>query len=130
MLINLTNHPSDKWSQKQKQSAVEEYGFVLDMPFPQIDPHGGPEEIAQLADKYAEECRSEFEMANIPVSQAAENEAVHIMGELTFVHAFVNAAAAKNITCVASTTKRSVVEEANGQKTSVFEFVQFRAYRS
>lgn len=128
MLINLTNHPSDKWSEKQKQSAVEEYGFVLDMPFPQIDPHADTADIEKLAHKYLDRCRGEFDTANIPVDQQAYNEAVHIMGELTFVYAFAKSAAAAEIACVASTTKRTVLEERDGRKTTHFEFIRFRAY--
>ena len=34
----------------------------------------------------------------------------------------------KNIICIASTTKRNVIEKEDGTKISIFEFVQFREY--
>ena len=52
---------------------------------------------------------------------------VHIMGEMTFTFAMVNALHKKGITCIASTTERISSEE-NGVKTSEFKFVQFRKY--
>ena len=38
MLINISNHSSDKWSMKQHLMA-EKYGEIVDFPFPEIDPY-------------------------------------------------------------------------------------------
>ena len=51
MLINLTNHPSVRWSDKQK-AAAKVYGEIVDMPFPVIDEAGDEKYIATLADEY------------------------------------------------------------------------------
>lgn len=40
MLINLSNHPYEKWDETQKQAAIEAFGRVEDYPFPPIDPNG------------------------------------------------------------------------------------------
>jgi acyl-coenzyme A synthetase/AMP-(fatty) acid ligase len=120
MLINLSNHPSAKWSEKQKQAAIIEFGWIHDIAFPQIDPKAITEEIEKLADKYVLECEHEFYLANIPESQQAHNEAVHIVGEMTFCYAIIRKLQQHNIRCVASTTERNVVEESDGKKNSDF----------
>jgi len=127
MLINLSNHPSTKWDEKQKQSAIEEYGWIEDIPFPAIDPAAAKDEVAELAQKYLRECLKKFELANIPVAQQAHNEAVHIQGEFTFVYHLVNLLKKEDIKCVASTTER-IVEENDNKKIVSFKFVQFREY--
>lgn len=128
MLINLSNHPSTKWSAKQKQMAIDEYGWIKDIAFPQIDPLATSSDIDRLAWDFAAVCEHEFKVANIPVSAQAHNEAVHIMGELTFCYAIIGKLRERNIKCVASTTKRNVIEEKDGKKTLIFDFVQFRSY--
>ena len=51
-----------------------------------------------------------------------------IMGELTFTCAMVVLLRALNISCIASTTYRNVVDDADGKKIVTFSFVQFREY--
>ena len=51
ILINLTNHPSHLWDEKQME-ASKAYGKILDMPFPAIDPYADEGYIALLADEY------------------------------------------------------------------------------
>ena len=114
MLLNFTNHPSNLWLATQKEAA-KEYGDIVDMSFPQIAPEATTAEIAVLAQKYIDKI------------MALQPNAVHIMGEMTFTFAVVNGLLKANLNCIASTTKRTVTEK-NGEKISVFEFVQFRPY--
>jgi hypothetical protein len=64
--------------------------------------------------------------------QATSNKrpesAIHVMGEMTFVHQFVKRATAAGLRCVASTTERLAVDHPDGSKTSEFRFVRFRDY--
>jgi hypothetical protein len=129
MLINLSNHPSAKWGEKQKQEAIKQYQEIVDMPFPEIAPEAGIEEVLKRAEEYTKKIIGKLGYTNIKTFDTNTN-AVHIMGEMTFTHNVVRFLGHNAITCLASTTKRTVNEEANGQKTSVFEFVQFRPYRS
>lgn len=115
MLINLSNHPSSKWSGDQKNTALALYGNIEDMTFPHIDPHATRDQVTKLAEKYYTEIRS------------LDPSAVHLMGELTFSFVLANLLKESEIPCVASTTERIVVEEGN-QKISTFKFVQFRSY--
>ncbi len=129
MLINLTNHPSVKWSEKQKSEAIKKYKEIIDIQFPQIDPTATIEEVQEMAEKYVAEIIKKLNYADIQTFDT-ETNVVHIMGEMTFTHNVIRLLDHKAISCVASTTKRTIVEEENGQKISVFEFVQFRGYRS
>lgn len=118
MLINLTNHPSARWSEEQK-AAAGVYGEIVDMPFPQIDEAGDENYIATLADEY---------LQKILLIAERENVIVHLMGELTFCFALLCRLKKHCITCVASTTKRIVCEEEPGKKIVTFQFVKFREY--
>ena len=114
-LINLSNHPSDKWPAEQRDAAVEQYGNIYDMPFPAINPSMDQEKLHQLVQEYSE------------TIQSLTPSAVHLMGEMTFTFALVQKLKAAGIPCVASTSHRKV-EERDGKKIVQFEFVQFRPY--
>lgn len=115
MLINLSNHPSTKWSEKQLAATTSAYGTVTDIPFPHINPSATLDEVSMLVDDY---------ISNIKKMPPAT---VHIMGELTFTHLFVCECERIGIKCVAATTDR-LVEEVEGKKVVTFDFVQFRSY--
>ena len=129
MLINLTNHPSINWSAKQKQTAISQYKEIADIAFPQIAPSASIEEVQKLAVQYVEEIKKALKYTSVETFDNKTN-VVHIMGEMTFTHNIVRLLGNNAINCIASTTKRTIMEEENGKKTSVFEFVQFRAYHS
>ena len=119
MLLNLSNHPSARWSAQQAEAANRLYGEIVDLPFPQVDPNGDETYIASLVGEYTEK-----------VLQLAKNQkvTVHLMGEMTFCFALVSHLQKHGITCVASTTERIVKESENGTKEVIFKFVQFRNY--
>ncbi len=121
MLINLTNHPSAGWSLKQKEEAERLYGTIVDLPFPQIEPDAGPDEINRLADGYCRRCGKYLQKSDESAN------AVHLMGELTFSFALAVKLISKGVKCVASVTRRIAAEE-NGEKISRFEFGGFREY--
>lgn len=120
MLLNLSNHPSSNWGERQMQAA-KSYGVVKDLAFPRVDPKAESDEIQALADDYARDIKHLIE------NSSEVKNAVHIMGELSFCHTLVNLLQAANITCLVSTTQRDSVEE-NGTRISKFRFVKFRAY--
>ena len=124
MLINLSNHPLETWSDQQKQEAEQQFGKIIDLQFPAIAPEIDLEQIAQIATEYVEICFKEFEKENPDSHQ----NAVHVMGEMTFVYQFVKMMSELGIICVASTTRRIVVAEEGNEKISKFEFVRFRPY--
>lgn len=115
MLLNLTNHPSTRWSEKQLAAAKEAYGSVQDLQFPNIPSGATTGEVAEMATDYLRQI--------VAIGPAA----VHLQGEFTFVCALVEQLRATGIPVVASTSERSV-EEKDGRKIVHFDFVQFRAY--
>jgi len=116
MLLNISNHPSAAWSINQKQTAETLYGSVIDMPFPNIPSQYSTKEVATLVAEYKEKV-----LVLAP-------QAVHLMGEMTFTCALVRAIQKEGITCIASTSERTVVDEGDGKKTVIFNFVRFREY--
>ena len=115
MLLNLSNHPSTKWTAKQKSTALKKYKKITDMAFPVIAPTASKKAVKQLTKKYLKKI------------QAHKPDAVHIMGEMTFTFRLVKMLKKAGIKCIASTTNR-IVEEKEGKKIVQFQFVQFRAY--
>ncbi|MCL2650338.1 MAG: CRISPR-associated protein [Candidatus Azobacteroides sp.] len=122
MLINLSNHPSTKWS-PQQLAATQVYDEIIDLSFPDVDPSGDDEYIQSLVNEYVDKIinNSQFSILNSQLT-------VHIMGEMTFTFSIVNALQNRGIMCIASTTERIALEE-NGLKTSEFRFVRFRKYK-
>lgn len=116
MLLNLSNHPSTKWPENQKQAAIEKYGSIQDLSFPQIDPQAGKDEVIALANDYM----TQIEEIN--------PTAVHIMGEMVFTYQIVSLLKEKGIPCIASTTERIAEEMEDGKKLMTFKFVRFRDY--
>ncbi len=123
MLLNLSNHPITTWEDNQLNAARTAYGTVVDLAFPQVMPEADETDIDALAQKYFHVVVAHFDQC------ANENcsNAVHIQGEFTFCFRLVNLLKKSDIECIASTTKREVLENGN-QKTSVFSFVKFRKY--
>lgn len=118
MFINLTNHPSDKWSGHQLLAA-HQYGEIIDLPFPSVPEYASHEDNNELAKNIFEEVEKiSFRKPCV----------VHIMGEMTFTYALVKLLKSRGYTCVASTTKRNVDILPDGTKNVKFEFCQFREY--
>lgn len=118
LFINLSNHPTDDWTPKQKRAA-KEYGEVQDLPFPNVSPSLSSEELNRLVEEYFQKLLTLYETADITV---------HLMGELTFTHRLINRLQELEIKCLASTTERVVTEMEGQQKLVKFEFIGFRPY--
>lgn len=117
MLINLSNHPSDRWSPAQRQAATAEYGEIMDIAFPAIPPAASTTEVHHLV---------QDTLARI--TEQTDLQAVHVMGEMTYVYAMVTQLQAVGIPAIASTSQRNTIDHPDGTKTVQFEFVQFRPY--
>lgn len=119
MLINLTNHPSALWDTTQLAAAQQQFGNVVDLPFPDVAPAGDEQYISDLADLYLDKILS--------LTQDAQ-ATVHLMGEMTFTVALLNRLRTHNIPSIASTTQRIVETLPNGDKKVTFQFNKFRHY--
>ncbi|MEA3496634.1 MAG: hypothetical protein U9R42_11425 [Bacteroidota bacterium] len=124
MLINLSNHPQNKWSSKQKEIALKKFNNIIDLSFPAINPEFSKKDVRDIAENYFEKI---IEIFNKTTDEKKLN-AVHIQGEFTFVFQLVSLLKNNNIKCIASTSKRKVTEVKNGKKIAEFEFVKFREY--
>lgn len=120
MLINLSNHPSSKWSKEQTEAANREFGEIVDLPFPTVAPDGDEKYIAALAAQYRDKV---VELA------CGEPATVHVMGEMTITFALVVLLQKTGFQCIASTTERLAVEFNDGTKEVKFRFVRFRKYQ-
>lgn len=118
LLINLSNHPYDEWSEEQRKAA-EAYGRCEDIAFPKVDPMASAEDIDRLAEDY---------LAKIEERTVAHHVTVHLMGEMCLVVALVQKLKSRGIACVASTTNRIVEQLPDGTKKVTFDFQQFRPY--
>ena len=117
-LINLSNHPSQNWSQEQVRAASV-YGEIMDMTFPKIDPDLSEADIRMISEEYVN---------RIMELEKRYHVTVHIMGEMTFTYMVVSELKSKGIECIASTTDRDTEELMDGRKYSNFQFVKFRKY--
>jgi len=124
LFINLTNHPSSKWGEKQLEAALElvDNSPIIDIQFPNVKPELTSKEVYDLAKEYADK------IVNLVLEYESSMCVVHVMGEMTFTfHIVEMLKQIPRIICTASTTRR-ITKEENGVKTSIFEFVQFRPY--
>lgn len=117
MFINLSNHPSCKFTADQ-MTAAKTFGDIVDVPFPNVAPYATAMEVDAMAAQKVSEI----------IYQYGTKCTIHVMGELTFCHSFVKYAKARNIRCISSTTERIAIDNPDGSKTSVFKFATFRDY--
>jgi hypothetical protein len=116
MFLNISNHNSKFWSNEQLSAAESIGGTIVDMPFPNVPPDADRDLVQSMAEDM---------LAGILEKTPS---VVHVMGEHTLNVALVNKLKSIGVMTVASTTKRDVVEEIDGTKTSRFRFVRFREY--
>ena len=116
MFVNLSNHPSGFWSEEQL-AAARQFGDIVDLQFPNIDPSLSSAAVSSIADKTVD-----------TIMALGKDVVVHVMGEMTFTYAVVSRLKALGIRCVASTTERETTYNSNGTKLSEFSFVKFREY--
>lgn len=117
LFINISNHPSDKWSAAQKAATGAE---IVDIPFPIVDPNLGEEELDEIADGII------VQVLNLAKDHSPIT--AHVMGEMTLTMRLVGRLNYEGVTCVAATTNRDVVENPDGTRTVMFNFVRFRKY--
>ena len=122
MLINLSNHPSTRWNEKQIQVGLEQFQSIQDLPFPNVPPAANERTIQKMAKQLV------LQIKEIQKNSPKETFAVHVMGEMTLIFRVIKLLKRANIKCVASTTERNTIENEDGSKTFLFNFVQFREY--
>lgn len=124
MLINFSNHPYDRWSEKQKEAA-KVYGGVVDLAFPAVPSIASENDIEVLARESAER------IANM--LDGDPNSAVMAQGEFTLTFAVVSLLKERGIRAISACSERRVTEiigdDGNPKKQIEFCFERFREYR-
>lgn len=127
MFINVSNHPSNKWSKEQYQAA-KQYGDIVDFVFPQIDPTFTTKEVKDLVDDYFIKIEAIRKENNLSPS----NITVMVSGEFTFSFYLVEILKANGYRPVCACTKREseevLQEDGSTLKLAKFTFIQFREY--
>jgi hypothetical protein len=129
MFINLSNHPSEKWSDKQLEEA-KKYGDVVDMQFPQISTELTSADIDALVFEYYLKIKE-----LIPVDffkrEVKKSFVVMVQGEFIFTYRLVSLLKNEEIMAVAARTERvvkEIVEDGIPKKVSEFNFAGFMEY--
>ena len=119
--VNFSNHPSEHWSEAQREAALSLCGSetITDIPFPQVAGAATAEEISGIA-------------RNCTADILAQHPAVVMrMGETGVCFQVVSMLKRHGIRIVYSCSDRQAEEsitESGTEKHSVFRFVQFREY--
>jgi hypothetical protein len=117
MFVNLSNHPSRSWSQRQRDAAIALGGEIADQLFPEVAPEADLPFVEDLADEV---------LASLPeLPQVAM-----VQGEFVLTAALVARLQARGVLVVAATTRRTVHELPDGRQVVAFDFVRFRPYPS
>lgn len=131
--LNISNHPSDKWGDKQLSTALELAEEIINLPFPNINPewdtvrYSHVLNLEQLIKGYYKKS-TEKSFKNFSLYHDNQNTVVMIMGEMCYTHYLVNLLQKEGYTVICSTTERNTVENEDGTKTVKFEFCKFRTY--
>ena len=119
IFINHTNHSSDKWGAEQTEAA-KKYGDILDIPFPNIDPHLDTEGVYDVV-------REHFDLI-----MDHRPQAVLCQGEFVYVCKMAELLKEAGVKVLAATSERVVTEtideSGNDVKTVIFTFVRFREF--
>jgi len=116
--LNITNHPSNKWSGEQTAAALGMAREIAEFGFPNIDPHATAEEVMARAVNTA-----------IGISNSYHSAVVLIQGESNFAFALASILRRHyKYRVYAATSERIAVTNEDGTITKSFKFVQFREY--
>ena len=119
MFINISNHPVESWSKKQRQEA-EKYGRITEIPFPVIKMEMSSSEIDHLVDDYFEKVKA----YRYPV--------VMVQGEFIFAYRLVSRLKSNGIKALSSRSERKVKEsllkDGTVEKSAIFNFKGFMEY--
>jgi hypothetical protein len=133
IFVNVSNHASDKWSEKQINEAKKlASDGIIDVSFPAIDPTASTDDIIDLVDDFYYQivyhCNGDTYPNGDPACYDKDEIIVMIQGEMGFTFAMINELEKAGITCVHACSERKSVDLGNGKKSVQFDFIQFRQY--
>ena len=98
IFVNFSNHPSSRWSEEQLKVAGQQYGEIVDVPFPSLDPCMDERAIAEIGEDCIEKI---WELS--PCADMCQ-------GEFTLTFYVVKRLINKGISYVSACSERSSVE--------------------
>lgn len=107
ILINISNHPSAKWSEEQTKAASKIAKTTVDMPFPAINPRATTEQLQEKSREW------------LQLLTLQDDAAYHVMGEQGFCFLLIQGLWGRGAEVWHSTTERL---------ETGFNFVAFRKY--
>lgn len=117
--INLSNHPSARWEEKQKEAA-QQWGTIVDYPFPAVEAQSSTQDIKELA------------KAIVTKILKKNPAAVMCQGEMTLTYQLVKLLKEQGVTVLAACSERKISEtilpDGTYEKKAIFQFVRFREY--
>lgn len=124
MFINISNHPSSKWTKEQLTAAKKLGGDVIDISFPDVPATASTKEVESIADSLHHKIMS--------LAAKEGKTTVMVQGEFTLTHIIITLLMRGGIICVAACSDRVVDEivlaDGTVKKEVKFKFVQFRPY--
>jgi len=119
IFINLSNHPSQDWTEPQRRAAEALGHPIHDIPFPDVPADADEGEIDRMAAELSERI------------QAMKPAAVLVQGEFTLAFAIVCRLEAAGIPCYAAATPRLAEKRPDEDDATVrrFRFTRLRRYR-
>ena len=119
MFLNYSNHNSKMWSMEQR-NAAEQWGEIVDYPFPNVSAIANDIEISNQAEHIVDEILK------------MQPSAVMCQGESTLTYSIVSKLLKNEIPVLAACSERKaeevVLEDGSVQKKTIFQFVKFRKY--
>jgi len=115
VFLNLTNHPSSRWSDAQRTAAEQLATPVVDRRFPAVPADWDLGQVQRLALET---------VADLPhgITHAL------VSGEYTLTVSLVGLLQAHGVRCLAACAERDVVQIDAERKEQRFRFVRFRGY--
>ncbi len=111
--MNISNHPSNKWSEKQLNAAKAlASDGIIDLRVPNINPNY--DSIDAIVDDI---------VGSVPDSVST----VLIAGPADFTFKVISALKAKGVLVVTACSERNTIDLPDGSKKVSFDFVQFRS---
>lgn len=124
MFVNLSNHPSEKWSDQQKGMFSGGHAIV-DIPFPPVPASASMVEVHAMARDIV---AAHFIDPARGWTDGRKNR-VMVQGEFSLTIELTRMLQALGWECVVACSERNTVDNDDGTKTTRFEFVRFRILR-
>jgi len=116
ILLNFSNKHTSTWSNSQLKLAKKQFGELVNLDFPIIEPTMSKEDVQMIA------------TTSIEQIFILNPKAVHILGEGSFTVVIVQLLMSFGIPCVESTFEKNLGISKTGEKEVKYTFSQFREY--